>query len=250
MVSQDWWDAESYGRLELPHMRWGNDLLARLDVDSCAVIVEIGCGTGRDTEKLALRVPDGRVVAVDRSASMLTVARSALAGKYHNIEFRYADVLQDLQMPGSCDAAFSVAALHWVEDHQAAFNNISSALKPGAVFLADCGGKGNIASVNDVVRSLLGPSDADKLSHFEDVPETEQRLKVAGFEVRDVHLQPDPARFESADVLKSFLATVVMGAHLETFEEEERNELLSKIVSLLPEMTVDYVRLRIEAVKL
>ena len=250
MEAPDWWDAKTYERLELPHLRWGNDLLAKCQVDEAATVLEIGCGTGRDTEKLAKRVPLGRVVAVDSSESMLAVARSVFGGTYGNIEFRHANILDPLGIDGSCDVAFSVATLHWVSDHEVAFRHIAEALKPGGLFLADCGGKGNIESVNEVVRSLCGPSDAFDVSHFEDASKTETRLVAAGFKIREVRLFKDPARFDSPELFKTFLATVVLGPHLAGLGVTDRDELLSEIVKRMPEFTVDYVRLRIDAVKL
>ncbi len=181
---------------------------------------------------------------------MLKVAKSSLSGAYPNIEFRNANILEPLGIPGSCDAAFSVATLHWVSDHQLAFRHIAQTLKSGGLFLADCGGKGNISAVNEVVSLLLGSLEAGNLSHFEDVAQTQLRLVAAGFEVRDVHLLHDPARFDSVEVFKSFMATVVLGPHLERMALSEREEFLSEIADRMPELTVDYVRLRIEAVKL
>lgn len=244
------WDAVTYSQLELPHMRWGNDLLAKLPTNGIQTILEVGCGTGRDTEKLALRVPNGRVIAVDYSESMLGVARKSLGDKYPNIEFRLANILEDLGMPERCDAAFSVATLHWVGDHDKAFSNIAGALKPGGVFLADCGGMGNIASINEVVISILGPSKVDSLYHFEDAFMTEKRLEGAGFQVRDVRLLPDPARFDSIDSFKTFIATLILGAHLANIDPKDHDDFLSEVAGQLPGLTVDYVRLRIDAVKM
>lgn len=244
------WDAESYNRLKLPHARWGGDLLRKVNVRNDAVIVEIGCGPGRDTAKLAGLVPNGRVIAVDKSESMLSVARSALELRFPNVEFKRADVLEDLGMPNQCDLAFSVATFHWVEDHELAFSNVSHVLREGALFLVDCGGKGNIAEVKKAVKSVLGTTESDRLSHFEDVPETDRRLVAAGFEVCDIRLEEDPIRFGSREALKSFMSTVILGAHLKRFDENEREEILEQIAQRVPEMTVDYVRLRIEAVKL
>ncbi len=76
MEKSDWWDAETYSRLSLPHMRWGEELLRKLDVGENATVLEIGCGTGRDTEKLAQRLPRGRVVAIDRSARQTPSVRA------------------------------------------------------------------------------------------------------------------------------------------------------------------------------
>lgn len=190
------------------------------------------------------------MVAIDLSESMLRVARSALADRYSNIEFRHGDITRNLGIPKSCDVVFSVATLHWVGKHAVAFANIADAIKPGGRFLADCGGKGNISSIYEAVQSVLGPSEADGLFHFEDVSSTEKRLVAAGFKVNEVCLVSEPAEFDSPETFRSFIATMILGAHLAEVDSGEKNALLSRIIDRLPGMVVDYVRLRIDAVKL
>jgi 16S rRNA (adenine1518-N6/adenine1519-N6)-dimethyltransferase len=61
-------------------------------------IVEIGAGLGTLTARLAERVPEGKVIALERDPDMLTVLRAELAG-VDNVEIEAADALRyDLRM--------------------------------------------------------------------------------------------------------------------------------------------------------
>ena len=61
------------------------EVLERLDLDGDEVALDAGCGSGRVTEELAKRLPEGRIVAVDGSAAMIAKARERLgrAGDLH-----------------------------------------------------------------------------------------------------------------------------------------------------------------------
>jgi 16S rRNA (adenine1518-N6/adenine1519-N6)-dimethyltransferase len=61
-------------------------------------IVEIGAGLGTLTARLAERVPEGKVIALERDPDMLAVLRSELAG-VDNVEIEAVDALRyDLRM--------------------------------------------------------------------------------------------------------------------------------------------------------
>jgi trans-aconitate 2-methyltransferase len=68
------WDAETYDRIADPQFRWGASVVGWLDLDGNETVLDAGCGTGRVTELLAERLPRGRVVALDGSASMIEQA--------------------------------------------------------------------------------------------------------------------------------------------------------------------------------
>ena len=61
------WDARTYDRVADPMTRWGETVLERLPLDGDERVLDAGCGSGRVTERLAERLPDGRVVALDGS---------------------------------------------------------------------------------------------------------------------------------------------------------------------------------------
>jgi ubiquinone/menaquinone biosynthesis C-methylase UbiE len=57
-----------------------------------AALLEVGCGTGMDVRALAMMVaPDGRVVGVDRSETLLTETRRQTHVAGVTIEFRQGD---------------------------------------------------------------------------------------------------------------------------------------------------------------
>ena len=61
-------------------------------------IVEIGAGLGTLTARLAERVPEGKVIALERDRDMIAVLRAELAG-VDNVEIEEADALRyDLKM--------------------------------------------------------------------------------------------------------------------------------------------------------
>jgi SAM-dependent methyltransferase len=94
--------------------------------------LEIGCGTGELTEKLAERA--GRVVALDLSPEMLAAAQARCA-HLANVELLHADALTHPLRPESFDAIASIATLHHLP-LAAMFARVREALRPGGVFLA------------------------------------------------------------------------------------------------------------------
>src|SRR5512144_1325931 len=108
------WDAQAYDRPDAPQRAWAADVLARrADLAPDATVLDVGCETARVTEALLELMPRGRVLALDASPEMVTLARRRLGGR---AEVWCQDVL-DLDLAEPVDAVVSTAALHWVGDH-------------------------------------------------------------------------------------------------------------------------------------
>ena len=139
-TDQAGWDGERYDRVADPQHRWGKAILPRLDLQGTEVVLDAGCGTGRVTEELLSRVPNGRVVALDASASMLDQARRRLRSWGPRVRFVRCDLLAlDPQVLGDdhpVDAVFSTATFHWIGDHDRLFANLASVLVPGGQLVA------------------------------------------------------------------------------------------------------------------
>ena len=241
------WDAATYDRVANPMTTWGTTVLDRLPLRGDERVLDAGCGSGRVTELLAERLPRGSVVALDGSPAMIEGARPRLARFGTRIEFLVADLERPIPLAEPVDAILSTATFHWVPDHDALFRNLAAVLRPAGRLVAQCGGAGNIASVQRVLATIgdgwLGPV------HFETPEATSDRLAAAGFSDIRCWLTEEPTRFEPGEPFETYLRTVVLGAHLERLAPANRDAFVHEVASRLAEPAIDYVRLNIEAVR-
>lgn len=94
-------------------------------------VLEIGCGTGRHTVRLAQQGND--VTAIDLSAGMLRVAREKLSA-YDRVRFIEADFMaHNLDLAGF-DIALTALVLEHIADLDPFFKAIALTLRPGGVF--------------------------------------------------------------------------------------------------------------------
>lgn len=99
-------------------------------------VLDVGCGTGSTTLEIGRRVlPGGSVLGVDVSRPMIDFARARLTdaregqdSDAQNVEFAARDVEND-ELPGPFDAAFSRLGVMFFDDPTAAFANIARSLK-------------------------------------------------------------------------------------------------------------------------
>jgi SAM-dependent methyltransferase len=101
-------------------------------------VLDLAAGTGDQTLLAAQRVgPDGSVLAVDVSPSMLQIAaRSAAEAGLSNVETLVADGSRLELPPASFDAAISRLGLMFMPDLQRSLRAVRHALKPGACLVA------------------------------------------------------------------------------------------------------------------
>ena len=239
------WDASTYDRVADPMARWGAAVIERLTLQGDERVLDAGCGSGRVTELLAERLPDGQVVALDGSPSMVEAARQRLARFGDRIEYVVADLGAPLPIAGDVNAILSTATFHWVPDHDALFANLAAVTRPGGWLVAQFGGAGNIASIQRVLATIgdgwTGPA------HFETVLATTRRLDAAGYIDIDCWLTDEPTRFDPGEPFETYLRTVVLGAHLERLPPGERDAFVHAVAEGVGEPVIDYVRLNIVA---
>ncbi len=111
-------------------------------------ILDLGCGTGKLTKAIA--DAGAQVVGIDNSPAMVETARA----QYPELEFFLADATS-FSFPHLFDAVFSNAVLHWVMNPDEAVKRIVAALRPGGRFVAEFGGKGNVAGIAGTLRAEL-----------------------------------------------------------------------------------------------
>ena len=65
------WDADAYDRLPIPMTRWGTEVVGWLELAGDERVLDAGRGTGQVTHELLRRLPEGSIVALDGSPSMI-----------------------------------------------------------------------------------------------------------------------------------------------------------------------------------
>jgi trans-aconitate 2-methyltransferase len=244
------WDGAAYDRLSTPMEAMGLAVLERLPLQGDETVIDAGCGSGRLTEALVSRLPRGRVIGVDGSASMIEAARKRLGD---GAELHVADLVS-LDLGLRADAVFSTATFHWIADHDALFASLRGHLRDGGRLVAQCGGVGNIAAVLAAAREVMAtepyaPHFADWRGpwNFATPEDTEARLRAAGFAEGKAWLESRPV---VPDDPHAFLTTINLGAHLERLPEDLRAGFVDAVIDRRggPPITIDYVRLNIDAV--
>lgn len=246
------WDGRSYDRISGPMQALGQAVLERLPLTGDETVLDAGCGSGRITEQLIARLPRGRAIGVDVSESMVAAARRRLGSA---ADVRRADLLElERELgEGSMDAILSTATFHWIADHEALFRSLHGALRPGGRLVAQCGGEGNITVLRGRARAVM---ERDPYApHFATfappwnyaAPQvTRERLLAAGFARADCWLAPAPT---TPDQPREFLATIVLGPHVQRLPQDLREPFMDAVMAELGEpVTVDYVRLNIDAI--
>jgi trans-aconitate 2-methyltransferase len=174
------WHANDYARQSSLQQAMADDVLGRLTLVGNERVLDVGCGDGKITAEIAVRVPRGAVVGVDPSRDMISFASSRYSPpRLTNVRFEQADARR-LPFRSEFDLAVSFNALHWVPEQAAALRSIREALTPEG-------------------RATLRMVPAGQRESLEDViEEVRQRPRWAGafegFRRPYVHFSPDEYR--------------------------------------------------------
>ena len=212
-------------------------------------ILDLGCGDGALTEKIA--ASGATVVGVDHSEEMVAAAKS------RGLDARHADALQ-LPFRAEFDAVFSNATLHWVKsDPGAALAGVHRSLKPGGRFVGEFGGHGCVAAivvalVTQLARRGVTKAEARIPWYFPTVEDYRSRLERAGFRVDAIALIPRPTPLPTG--MRGWLETFA-SRFSEVLPPSEREQYLNDVTALLAPVlrddqggwTADYIRLRFAA---
>jgi trans-aconitate 2-methyltransferase len=119
------WNPDQYHKFQSERSAPFDDLFKLVDVRPHLKVVDLGCGTGELTRRLADSLSESEVLGIDNSPQMLAEANSI---KRVGLTFELGD---QATLSGSWDLIFSNAALQWSENHRQLIGHLYGRLAPG-----------------------------------------------------------------------------------------------------------------------
>jgi SAM-dependent methyltransferase len=248
-ISETKWDPADYDKTARFVSDLGEPVLRLLGARAGERILDLGCGDGPLTRRIA--ETGAQVVGVDPSPEFVWAAKAL------GVDARVM-AGEDLNFDEEFDAVFSNAAIHWIRGQDETLDGVRRALKPDGRFVAEFGGKGNVERVRAAIVTSLARRGIDALPldpwYFPSDHEYRARLERHGFRVADIHLIERPTKLPRS--LGDWLGTFAQ-SFLAPLGEEERAEVKAEVERDLASIlksndgvwSVDYVRLRFSATR-
>jgi len=251
MATKPGWNAQLYDNKHSFVWKLAGGVLELLAPQPGERILDLGCGTGHLTGKIA--EAGAYVVGVDRSPEMIVQARE----QYPALRFEVMDA-RELQLEGPFDAVFSNATLHWIHEPERVIAGVARLLKPGGRFVAEFGGKGNTGELLRAVERIWSkeaiPGPAPRPWYYPSIPEYAGLLEKHGLEVAYAILFDRPTPLDDGELgLRNWLDMfgASFGASLSASTRSQlKNEIERELRPILfrdGHWVMDYRRLRISA---
>jgi trans-aconitate 2-methyltransferase len=207
------WNAAEYARRSSLQEAMAQEVLALLQLDGSERILDVGCGDGKITARIAARVPNGLVVGVDPSRDMIGFAQAHFGpATLPNLHFEVADARR-LPFHNQFDLVISFNALHWIPQQQAALSSIRSALVSGGKAQLRLVSKGVRKSLENVAEETRQSARWKAYFHdFEDPylhltpQEYRDMAERSGFRVLSASAKDDAWNFRTRSAFADFCA--------------------------------------------
>jgi trans-aconitate methyltransferase/ribosomal protein S18 acetylase RimI-like enzyme len=202
-------DGEKYKLSSSQQKAWGRKLITEFQFKGDEKILDLGCGDGVLTAELAKLVPDGFVLGIDASESMIETAQKDHAGA--NMRFELLDI-NAIDFESEFDLVFSNATLHWVKDHGKLLRSVFKSLKDGGTARFQFAGDGNCSNLIRILRRVMLARDyASYFSEFDwpwympAVDEYQVFLDEVAFAEKKVWSENGDKHFESAEAMTKWI---------------------------------------------
>jgi trans-aconitate methyltransferase len=243
------WNPETYAQNARFVSDLGEPLLQLLEPKSAELILDLGCGDGSLTKRIAAF--GCTVYGIDTSFAQIKAARKnaleVLVMDGHKLCFKQG-----------FDAVFSNAALHWMKQPKTVITGVWNCLRPAGRFVGEFGGKGNVEKIRSALHGALRRRGIDPVTvdpwYYPAPDEYSRLLTEAGFVVEYIELIPRPTKLPGdllswLEIFVQPFMNAVRKKDRGKYLKEVRRELEPRLRDAAGDWFADYVRLRFKAWK-
>ncbi|MEO8402374.1 MAG: methyltransferase domain-containing protein [Gammaproteobacteria bacterium] len=218
---------EAYSKNNSLQYHFAMDAISNSQIAKGARILDLGCGDGVVTLRLAEIADEGCVIGTDISGEMIEFASKKYLNQ-KNLRFMQMDTSNNL-FREQFDVITSFNSLHWVKDQARALRGIADAtVENGKVILLLSHKKSQYHHALDIVcakdkwknyfKSYVNPRSFFELKEYETL------LKNAGLNVTSLVEREMVHNFESVEKLKAFLGSSM--ANIKQIPQDQKDEFL------------------------
>jgi trans-aconitate 2-methyltransferase len=260
VANQDVWKGDEYAQNSASQQASADDFLQGMSLEGVNTVLDVGCGDGKITAAMAKAIPDGSVVGVDISPSMVEMAKKQFS-PLKNLQFQIQDAAK-LHFREQFDLITSFTVMQWVIEQAEALRCFERALKPGGkLWIQVPTGlpKTMEQALKQTVESESWKEDFAQFKapwRFYQAEEYQDLLQEARFQIMRLSVVTKHEKFPSRAAFHGFLKQWFPYLRPLAADQKDRflTELLDRYLDLLPpdeQGRVSFIvdRLEIEAVK-
>lgn len=253
------WDAEAYARNTAHHRTHDDAFLRSIQLTDDMDLVDVGCGVGDFTGRLAQFVRRGSVMGIDPSDDLISRARHA-APPNASFVTGSAQSLTAVVDRESVHGVVSRAALHWIpeSDHPQVLDEMHAVLRPGGFLRLEFGGAGNIAPTVAILADVALRHGAPSMPwYFPEAGDYRRLLEQADFDMHDGFVRLDHQRrpFDQQG-FTGWLESQVLNAYERWIDPQQRDDFRADVSAITHRFENDdtgwdrhYVRMQVLAHK-
>jgi len=175
------WDTELYNDNYTYVYNYGKSLVELLNPKKNERILDLGCGSGQLT--FIINEISKKTIGIDKSVEMIADAKL----RYGKVKFQVCNA-ENFRFKNKFDSIFSNATLHWIKNYKSVIKCMYKNLKFNGKIVLEFGGKNNVKTIVDQLRSSLkkrGYLNQSKLElwYFPSAEEYSKELELVGFKV-------------------------------------------------------------------